>query len=166
VRKEIPKSRWRRWLMYPFFSGPDSNVVWAMGLLAAGALVAWGILQNANLSPADFNVYLADKYMEAAWICGLFVLSAGVQLLVLMQDKPEAHRKVLQLKWWGWLGTAFVGICFLAAICTGIEKFDPYSEPYQYVFNLPVFGALLLVQLLRSHKFWARRWRDFKPPEV
>ena len=165
VRKEIPRSRWRRWLMYPFFSGPDSNVVWAMGLLAGGALVAWGILHNANLSPADFNIYLADEYLETSWICGFFILSAGVQMLVLMQGKPKASRKALQISWWVWLGTAIGALCFLTAICTGIEKVTLDSEPYKYVFNLPVFGGFLLIQLLRSRKFWARRWREFKPAE-
>jgi hypothetical protein len=163
VRKEIPKNRWRRWLMYPFFSGPDSNVVWAMGMLAASALAGWGILHSTDQPITAFSSSLKNPFVKASWIVALFILSAAVQMTVLKQNNPKATRDALLKKWAWWIVGAAVVMCLLVASCVGIIEMMPDSNPLHYVFSPQVFGVLLLVQLLRSCKWWLRRWREFKP---
>jgi hypothetical protein len=166
VRKEIPKSRWRRGVMYPFFSGPDSSLVWGMGMLAVSALTAWGIFAMLGEQLSAHRSDWERRDFEVPWICGLFVLSAAVQLVVLMQNKIGTDRKSIQTKWGPWICSALAVMCFLVAICKGIHEVAPELEPMKQVFSLPVFGALLAVQLIRSRKFWARRWQEFKPVEL
>ncbi|MBC8326884.1 MAG: hypothetical protein H8E27_14790 [Verrucomicrobia subdivision 3 bacterium] len=166
VRKEIPKSRWQRGVMYPFFSGPDSSLVWGMGMLIISAFAVWGIFAMLGESLSTSADYSERRNLKAPWICGLFVLSAAVQLLVLMQNKPGTDRKSIQTKWGIWLFSTLAVMCVLIAICKGILEVAPELEPMKQVFSLPVFGALLGVQLIRSRKFWARRWREFKPVEL
>ena len=166
VRKEIPKSRWLRGLVYPFFSGPDSGIMWGMGMLVVSALAAWGTFAMLGEPLSTYQGEWERRDLEVPWICGLFALSTAVQLLVLMQNKLETDRKALQIRCWTWLFCTVFVMGLLAIICLGIQKIAPNSEPYKYVFNLPVFGGLLLVQLLRSRKFWARRWREFRPVEL
>jgi hypothetical protein len=148
IRRQIPNRKWRRWLAYPFFSGPDSRIIWSAGLLLVGATA------GVALGSGHWNGTFGLAFMMMAWY---------LQVAVLMQNSPgaspEKRRRTL-----GKFTLTRVVIPFILAMWF-IDQSEAFDEALEKKILFPVGIILFLIQAFRCHKWFLKRWSDFKPAQ-
>ena len=148
IRRQIPNRKWRRWLAYPFFSGPDSRIIWIAGLLLVGATA------GVALGSGHWNGTFGLAFMMMAWY---------LQIAVLMQNSPGAspEKRTRSL---GKFTLTRVVIPFILVMWF-IDQSEAYDEMVEKKILFPVGIILFLIQAFRCHKWFLKRWSDFKPAQ-
>jgi hypothetical protein len=148
IRRKIPNRKWRRWLAYPFFSGPDSRIIWIAGLLLVGATA------GVALGSGHWNGTFGLAFMMMAWY---------LQIAVLMQNSPGAspEKRTRSL---GKFTLTRVVIPFILVMWF-IDQSEAYDEMVEKKILFPVGIILFLIQAFRCHKWFLKRWSDFKPAQ-
>ena len=148
IRRQIPNRKWRRWLAYPFFSGPDSRIIWIAGLLLVGATA------GVALGSGHWNGTFGLAFMMMAWY---------LQVAVLMQNNPGAGPEKLTRSLGKFTLTRVV-IPFILVMWF-IDQSEAYDEMVEKKILFPVGIILFLIQAFRCHKWFLKRWSDFKPAQ-
>ena len=148
IRRKIPNRKWRRWLAYPFFSGPDSRIIWIAGLLLVGATA------GVALGSGHWNGTFGLAFMMMAWY---------LQVAVLMQNNPGAGPEKLTRSLGKFTLTRVV-IPFILVMWF-IDQSEAYDEMVEKKILFPVGIILFLIQAFRCHKWFLKRWSDFKPAQ-
>jgi len=148
IRRKIPNRKWRRWLAYPFFSGPDSRIIWIAGLLLVGATA------GVALGSGHWNGTFGLAFMMMAWY---------LQVAVLMQNNPGASPEK-RTRTFGKFTLTRVVIPFILVMWF-IDQSEAYDEMVEKKILFPVGIILFLIQAFRCHKWFLKRWSDFKPAQ-
>jgi hypothetical protein len=153
VRREIPTGKWRRWLAYPFFWGPDSRIIWCAGLLLIIAIT------GSALEPEHWNpiFIFGSSFMLMAWF---------LQVAVLIEKYPGISTEQFMRTFGKFTLTHVVIPCIL--IWFFISQSEVLTNSFESLIEkilFPVGGALFLIQAFRCHKWFLKRWSDFKPAQ-
>ena len=162
LRHEIPGGKLRRWLTYPFFSGPDSRIVWSAGLVIAAA-IAYAIFNNAMTAK---GISHGEHLRPSDLFCATFIyVACYLQVAVLMQDNPNASAEELKHKIGKFALISVIGLGLAFPILASVDNFAPSLNLVGTIFSLPVGIALFLIQAWRSRRWFAKRWCQFRPAE-
>lgn len=145
VRKQIPKDKWRRWLAYPFFSGPNSRILWCGGLLMVNAII--------------YCIVIGFSYWKVAFGLSFLLLALYLYNTELIRKNAGLERQNLLTKcalsnlYW-----VFPLICIII-----IDDNFLNNRFVEEVICFPLGVTLLLIMAWRSRKWFLKHWGNFKP---